>query len=99
MFGAVAALPIILHLLSRQRLKKVQFSSLMLLMRLEKSQMRRLRLRQLLLLILRTLAVLTLVFAFARPLIRDQSAPLFDTQTAALIIMDGSASMGTTTAA
>ena len=75
-FAALAALPIILHLLSRQRLKKIRFSSLMLLSRLEKSQMRRLRLRQLLLLILRTLAILALVFAFTRPLLRDQETPL-----------------------
>jgi hypothetical protein len=92
--AAVAALPILLHLLSRQRLKKIPFSSLMLISRLEKSQMRRLRLRQLLLLILRTLAILALVLAFTRPLIREQQAPLMgSTQTAAVMIMDRSASM------
>jgi hypothetical protein len=93
-FAAVAALPVVLHLLSRQRLKKVPFSSLMLIARLEKSQMRRLRLRQLLLLILRTLAVLALVFAFTRPLIRQEHTSLLgSTQTAAILIMDQSASM------
>jgi hypothetical protein len=93
-FAAVASLPIILHLLSRQRLKKIQFSSLMLIARLEKSQMRRLRLRQLLLLILRTLTVLALVFAFTRPLIREQRAHVIgSTQTAAIVVMDRSASM------
>ena len=93
LFAAVAALPILLHLLSRQRLKKVRFSSLMLLTRLEKSHMRRLRLRQLLLLILRTLAILTLVFAFTRPLIRDRDAMLLSTQTAVVLVLDRSASM------
>jgi hypothetical protein len=93
LFAAAAALPVILHLLSRQRLRKIQFSSLMLLSRLEKSQMRRLRVRQLLLLILRTLAVLTLVFAFARPLLRETDTPLLGTQTAAVLIIDESASM------
>lgn len=93
-FAAVAALPILLHLLSRQRLKKIPFASLMLIARLEKSQMRRLRLRQLLLLILRTLAVLALVFAFTRPLIREQHTDLLgSTQTAAVLIIDQSASM------
>jgi hypothetical protein len=93
LFAAVAALPVILHLLSRQRLKKIRFSSLMLLSRLEKSQMRRLRLRQLLLLILRTLAVLALVAAFTRPLIRNREAPLMGEETAAVLILDESASM------
>ena len=93
LFAAVAALPVILHLLSRQRLKKIRFSSLMLLSRLEKSQMRRLRLRQLLLLLLRTLAVLALVAAFTRPLIRNREAPLLGEETAAVLILDESASM------
>lgn len=93
LFGAAAALPIILHLLSRQRLQKIRFSSLMLLTRLEKSQMRRLKVRQWLLLILRTLAVLTLVFAFARPLVRQAKGHLSNTQTAAVLIVDESASM------
>lgn len=92
-FAAIAALPVILHLLSRQRLKKIQFSSLMLLAKLEKSQMRRLRLRQLLLLILRTLAILAIVFAFARPLIRNQDAPILGEETAAILVVDQSASM------
>lgn len=92
-FAAVAALPVILHLLSRQRLQKVRFSSIMLLERLEKSQMRRLRVRQLLLLILRTLAVLTLVFAFTRPLVRQANSALSNTQTAAVLVIDESASM------
>ncbi len=92
-FGAAAALPVILHLLSRQRLQKVPFSSLMLLTRLEKSQMRRLKVRQLLLLILRTLALLTLVFAFARPLLRNADSRLSNTQTAAVLVIDESASM------
>ena len=92
-FAAVAALPVILHLLSRQRLKKIKFSSLMLLAKLEKSQMRRLRLRQLLLLILRTLAILTIVFAFARPLIRNQESPILGEETAAILVVDQSASM------
>jgi hypothetical protein len=93
-FAAVAALPIVLHLLSRQRLRKIPFSSIMLLSRLEKSQMRRLRLRQLLLLILRTLAVLALVFAFTRPLVRGSRAgAIGGEETAAVIVVDGSASM------
>jgi len=94
LFGAAAALPIVLHLLSRQRLRKVPFSSLMLISRLEKSQMRRLRLRQLLLLILRTLAILFLVAAFTRPLIHgEQSGVLGGEETAAVIVVDRSASM------
>lgn len=93
-FGIAAAIPIVLHLLSRQRLRKIPFSSLMLIARLEKSQMRRLRMRQLLLLILRTLAILALVFAFTRPLIKSESTGVLgDQETAAVLVLDQSASM------
>ena len=72
MFGLVAmAVPIIIHLLNRRRIRKIRFSSLEFLSELAKRRMRKINLRRILILILRTLAVMLLVFAFARPTLRS----------------------------
>lgn len=72
--GLVAAFaPLIIHLLNRQKVRTVQFSSLRFLRDLQKTKMRRLKLRQALLLIIRTLIVVFLVLAFARPTIKGDA--------------------------
>jgi hypothetical protein len=68
LFGAAAvAVPVIIHLIRREKAKRVKFSSLMFLRRIPQKVHKRRRLRNLLLFILRTAALLLLVFAFARP--------------------------------
>ncbi len=68
LLGLVAAvIPLIIHLFNFRRPKKVDFSSLAFLKELQKSTMQRVRIKQWLLLILRTLAIACLVLAFARP--------------------------------
>jgi hypothetical protein len=67
---AGAAIPLLLHFLSRQRLPLIPFSSIEFLQRLQKRQTRRVQLRQIILLILRTLAIAALVMAFARPALK-----------------------------
>ena len=62
--------PILIHLFARQKLKKIEFSSTEFLKIIYRQKMRRLKLKQLLLLILRCLAVFLIVFAFARPTFR-----------------------------
>ena len=64
---AAAAIPLIIHLFNFRRPRKVDFSSLEFLKELQKSTMQRVRIKQLLLLLLRTLAIACLVLAFARP--------------------------------
>jgi hypothetical protein len=92
-------LPILIHLLTRQRLKRVLFPTLRFLKELQRQRMRRLKLRQLLLLLLRTLAVVALVLAMARPVIRSTAGilPGMHARTSAILVMDRSASMGTET--
>lgn len=92
-------LPILIHLLTRQRLKRVLFPTLRFLMELQRQRMRQLKLRQLLLLLLRTLAVVALVLALARPVIRSSAGilPGMHARTSAILVMDRSASMGTET--
>jgi Aerotolerance regulator N-terminal len=89
---ALAALPILIHLLGRRRLKRQPFSSLEFLRRLQTKRMRKLRLKQILLLILRTLAVLALALAFLRP--AWQTAGFAGAGSSATVILaDMSASM------
>lgn len=96
LFGlAAAAIPIILHLLNLRKLKTVEFSSLQFLKELQKTKMRRLRIRQLLLLLVRTLIIIALVMAFSRPALRGSFAGTIGThaRTTIVLILDDSPSM------
>lgn len=61
------SIPILIHLLNLRKIKKVEFSTLMFLKEIQKSKMRRIKLKQLLLLLLRVMAVIFLVLSFANP--------------------------------
>ena len=99
LFAAFAAVPILIHLLNRQRVKTVYFSSLKYLKNLQKTRMRRLKIKQLLLLLLRMLIVILVVAAFARPTIRSgYTAGLgAAAKTSAVIMLDNSLSMSAET--
>ena len=92
---AAAAIPIILHLLNLRKLKTVEFSSLQFLKELQKSKIRRVKIRQLLLLVLRTLLIVALVLAFSRPALRGTLAGTIGThaKTTMVILLDDSPSM------
>lgn len=92
---AAASIPLLLHLLNLRKLRTVEFSSLRFLKELQKSRIRRLKLRQILLLILRTLLVVFAVLAFARPAFRGSlGLPGAHAATSAVIVIDNSFSMG-----
>jgi hypothetical protein len=95
LFGLIAAsIPIILHFLNLRRVKKLEFSTLKFLKELQRSQIRKVKLRQLLLLILRTLLIILIVLAFARPVIRGTLPGLTKyAKTSAIILVDNSPSM------
>ena len=63
----LVSVPIIIHLLQRRRFRKVQFSAMEFLERALRRTRRRVLLEDMLLLLLRTLAVLFLILALARP--------------------------------
>jgi len=95
--GLIAgAIPIIIHLITRQKAKTVFFSTLRFLKELQNQQIRRLKIRRILLLILRTLIILVLVLAFARPTLKGRLSTGVSSaaETTAIIIMDNSLSMG-----
>ncbi len=64
---ALVALPIILHLIMRQRPRRLEFPALQFIQRRHDTNRRKLRLRHLLLLALRAALVALLAFALARP--------------------------------
>jgi hypothetical protein len=97
LLGLIAgAIPIIIHLITRQKAKTVLFSTLRFLKELKNQQIRRLKIRQILLLILRTLIILLLVLAFARPTLKGRLSTGVSSaaKTTAVLIVDNSLSMG-----
>ena len=93
LFAAAAALiPLIIHLFSKRRVKIVEFSSLKHLKAMQRRQVRRLKIRQLLLLILRMLIILAVVLAFARPTLQEGGIGSH-ASVSAVILFDNSASM------
>jgi hypothetical protein len=89
------SLPIVFHLIRRQPHGEFKFSSLMFLTPTPPRLARRSRLDNLLLLLLRGLALALLAFAFARPFLRSESlvSPQNAEATRTVLIVDTSASM------
>ncbi|MEZ6145948.1 MAG: BatA domain-containing protein [Planctomycetaceae bacterium] len=79
----LAAIPVILHLLLRQKPKKLLFPALRLIQNRRKQNVRRMRIRHLLLLLLRMAVIALFVFAIARPSVpaADYSPSLRETLT------------------
>lgn len=92
---AAASIPVILHLLNLRKLKRIEFSTLRFLKELQKQRIRKLRMKQWLLLLLRVLAVVFLVLAFARPALEEVSISGITSaaKTTSVIIIDDSPSM------
>ncbi|MBD3168876.1 MAG: VWA domain-containing protein [candidate division Zixibacteria bacterium] len=94
LFGLFAAgIPLVLHLLSRRKVKIVEFSSLAFLNKMKQTRMRYVRLREILLLIIRTLIIAFLVLGFSRPVYRS-GAGGGSGPTSTVILLDDSYSMG-----
>lgn len=68
LLGLIAAfIPLIIHLLNLRKLKTIEFSTLSFLKELQQSKIRKLKLKQILLLVIRTLIIIFIVLAFSRP--------------------------------
>jgi len=98
LFGLIAAsFPVLFHLFAQRRARRIEFSTLQFLKQLEKNSMRKIKLRQILLLILRTLLIIFLVGAFARPALQGYLGGFPGTSSAnstMVFLLDNSASMG-----
>ncbi len=98
-FGALIAIPILIWLFNRYRYKKVEWAAMEFILRALKKNRRRLQLENLLLLLLRILAILLFVFAIARPRAPTNPAQVADEETGrvrrnVVIVLDNSWSMG-----
>jgi hypothetical protein len=95
--GALAAgIPILLHLIKRERALRIEFPTLMFLRRVSRKTIRYQKLRHLLLLLMRILACLFLVLAFLRPYrdIPRAAASSGRVSVAHILLLDNSLSMG-----
>ncbi len=95
-FLGVAALaaPILVHLVRRTRARKVQFPALVFVRQVPQRTIRRRTLHNLLLLLLRCLAILLIVIAFTRPFFNSGSAARDNTAAGATVVLiDNSLSM------
>ncbi|MCK9426085.1 MAG: BatA domain-containing protein [Ignavibacteriaceae bacterium] len=95
LFGLLAAsIPVLIHLFNLRKLKKIEFSTLIFLKELQKNKIRKVKLKQWLLLLLRTLIILFLVFGFARPTLKSVFIGNSSTaKTTAVFILDDTFSM------
>lgn len=88
-----ATIPLILHFLSKKKAVKIPFSSLKFLKIIENKRVKKVKLYQILLIIVRTLFIIFLVLAFSRPTISNYSSGTSNAQTTAFILLDDSYSM------
>nr|MBP6509743.1 BatA domain-containing protein [Candidatus Kapabacteria bacterium] len=84
---AAASIPVLLHLLNLRRLRTVEFSSLRFLVELQQTRVRKLKLQQILLLILRTLLIVFAIIAIARPTIPGSLPLLSSTSRSSVVIL------------
>lgn len=76
LIGLLAALiPPIIHLIFRRKPRQVRFPALEFIRRSNKKTMRRFRMKQVLLMVVRSLLLGLLAFAVARPFLRSDAAP------------------------
>jgi hypothetical protein len=96
----LASVPIIIHILNRRRFQIIDWPPMKYLKLTLKRNRRRIRIEQMILLAMRTLAVILLILAVARPVIQESAFAAFlpgRARTSHLIVIDDSLSMGYTT--
>jgi hypothetical protein len=95
LFGlAAVGIPIVIHLLSKMRVKEMAWAAQRFLRDSIQKNKRRLEIEDLLLLLLRCLLIALLILALSRPAWRSAVQSASSHQVTAVIIIDNSASMG-----
>jgi Mg-chelatase subunit ChlD len=96
LFGSLAlAIPVLIHLVRREKSEIIQFSSLMFLLKVPKRSIRQQKIKNLLLMALRLLILALLVAAFARPYRTQPASPPSNTNSSrgVVLLLDTSYSM------
>ncbi len=91
--AATILIPVIIHLFYFRRYKKVFFTNVSFLKELKEETAVRSRLRNLLVLLLRCLAIIALVLAFAQPFVKKNNGASSDEPKHVMIYLDNSLSM------
>ncbi len=86
-------IPIIVHLFNFRRPTRIQFSDISLVKEVRKSVVKRLKLRQWLLLLIRILAILALVFVFSNPVFQNEGTVQSGGNSSVVVMLDNSYSM------
>src|SRR5215471_6128744 len=90
---AALGIPILVHLVRRTKATRVEFPSLMFVRRIPQRTIRRKRLHNHLLLLMRILAILLLILAFTRPYFTSSNAKAGSGNRASVVLLDTSFSM------
>src|SRR4051794_9838337 len=91
---AAASLPIIIHLLNRRKFREMPWAAMRFLLAAVRKNARRIRIEQWLLLAVRTLLIILIVTAMAKPFLESQGLPvLAGRRTHRVLVLDGSLSM------
>lgn len=88
--GALASVPILIHLLSRRRVRRVDWAAMHWLMAAMKRHQRRLRMENWLILLLRVAAIVLLGLALARPVLTEGAGVLARQQRSVYLVLDNS---------
>lgn len=88
--GALAAVPILIHLLSRRRVRKVDWAAMHWLLAAMKRHQRRLRMENWLILLLRVAAIVLLGLALARPVLTEGAGVLARQKRSVYLVLDNS---------
>lgn len=92
--GAMASVPIIIHLLNRRRFRRVIWAAMEWLLAAQRKNARRIRIEQLLLLLIRTMIMILIVMALAQPVLRAIGLTLpGESRALRIIVLDDSYSM------
>ena len=94
---ALASIPLIIHLLFRRKFRRVEWAPMRYLKLSIQKNRQRIRLEQLLLLLLRTLAIMLLFFLVARPLLNASGLGNWlsgRSRASQILVIDDSLSMG-----
>ncbi|HUX03224.1 MAG TPA: BatA domain-containing protein, partial [Phycisphaerae bacterium] len=89
----LVAVPILIHLLNRVRYRRIRWAAMEFLLATERRAVRRARLRQILLMILRTAVLLFALGALAQPILSGALASLLGSASQVAVALDASASM------
>jgi hypothetical protein len=95
---AAASIPIVIHLLNRRKFREMSWAAMQFLLAAIRKNQRRIRIEQWILLAIRTLLILLVVLAMAKPFLEAFGNVIAGGRTHRVLVLDNSLSMGYATA-